>query len=477
MPWAEVFIVLLGAWGFWLYKAYGSVFRPEVESSRCLSKTDAVGEGKRALAILGWNPPISKPIVYPSGDQVGNLFLTARNVSRRLFPALPIWVWSVDWFERTGARVSVWIGLDGTVVRAEIQTNMDHGAAERTTPASISDRARTLWRELRWTDVEPEIEWTDSDSALAYAVVQVQGVIVRQSAEICGKTIRMVRRRIDVPDEFRIAQERSLRRSQVVAGTAMATGAVATLATSAWALARSTLGDWPWALSAALVTGALLGIPQFMDGAGIRRMATASGMAALYVGVAALGGLSFAHHLHTTMPILLALFLGFPIAGVWLGFTAMLYAVGKARGWIRLPASVEYPRSVARGLWLAPIHMGAFSSLVEEIPYRLVLTQATYAALGWMAALLIPAVLWALIHVNYLVFPRYVRVIEVGIIGIGLGAAFLTWGVVPVLVGHALVNGLSMAATLPKDVAIRGRLATLLAPVVLAALVSILRVG
>lgn len=63
-------------------------------------------------------------------------------------------------------------------------------------------------------------------------------------------------------------------------------------------------------------------------------------------------------------------------------------------------------------------------------------------------AVLIPSMIWALGHTQYSVFPVYTRFIEVTLLGIIFGYAFLKYGFLTVLFAHAIMDSILMAFSL-----------------------------
>lgn len=73
----------------------------------------------------------------------------------------------------------------------------------------------------------------------------------------------------------------------------------------------------------------------------------------------------------------------------------------------------------------------------EDVMFRALLIPGLYVLFRkkWVA-IIIPAVLWSLSHISSASVPFYLRMIEVSIIGVIYGIAFLQYGLVAVLIAH-----------------------------------------
>ncbi|TMV45913.1 CPBP family intramembrane metalloprotease [Paenibacillus mesophilus] len=63
-------------------------------------------------------------------------------------------------------------------------------------------------------------------------------------------------------------------------------------------------------------------------------------------------------------------------------------------------------------------------------------------------AILVPSIIWALSHTQYPIYPVYTRLVEVTILGIVFGYAFLKFGFATVLFAHATMDSLLMSFSL-----------------------------
>jgi membrane protease YdiL (CAAX protease family) len=63
-------------------------------------------------------------------------------------------------------------------------------------------------------------------------------------------------------------------------------------------------------------------------------------------------------------------------------------------------------------------------------------------------AVLIPSMIWALSHTQYPIYPVYTRFVEVTVIGLIFGYAFMKYGFMTVLFAHASMDSILMGLSL-----------------------------
>jgi hypothetical protein len=89
------------------------------------------------------------------------------------------------------------------------------------------------------------------------------------------------------------------------------------------------------------------------------------------------------------------------------------------------------------------------ASISEEAVYRLFgIAFFLKLARNRFLAVLLPSMIWALSHTQYPIYPVYTRFVEVTIIGLIFGFAFLKYGFMTVLFAHASMDSILMGLSL-----------------------------
>jgi hypothetical protein len=91
--------------------------------------------------------------------------------------------------------------------------------------------------------------------------------------------------------------------------------------------------------------------------------------------------------------------------------------------------------------FLSAFIIGCSASLTEEIAFRLF-------AINWakryfkssILAVVVASIIWGFSHTQYPIYPAWFRGLEVSVIGLFLGFAFLTYGIIPLFVAHYLFD-------------------------------------
>ncbi len=145
---------------------------------------------------------------------------------------------------------------------------------------------------------------------------------------------------------------------------------------------------------------------------------------------------------------------GYGIAGVMVGYVTLFYLVGSRYFGIWFPADVsEYDNAFSTLIpWIYPLLVGLAASTMEEFFFRLLAIPLLIRWLKrrWLAVLL-PAVVWAFLHSNYPVEPIYTRGIELTVVGVMFGAAFLRFGIWAPIIAHYAYNAFLTALPMMKS--------------------------
>jgi len=132
---------------------------------------------------------------------------------------------------------------------------------------------------------------------------------------------------------------------------------------------------------------------------------------------------------------------GLSLAAAQMGFLVAFYLIANHFGaWA--PQEVNYEDSVSTVIpWIGGIAIGLLAATSEEFLFRLfaipLLQKMTKSN---VIAVILPAFSWGFLHTAYPNEPPYIRGLEVGLIGIGVGIVFLRWGILATLVWHYTVD-------------------------------------
>ncbi|MBP7088477.1 MAG: CPBP family intramembrane metalloprotease [Candidatus Omnitrophica bacterium] len=145
---------------------------------------------------------------------------------------------------------------------------------------------------------------------------------------------------------------------------------------------------------------------------------------------------------YLSLDVILTLLKGYCLGFLCLGYLTLFYLLGGKFFSIWMPLKPEYSNVLGTLLpVLFPFTLALVAAVYEEFSYRLFATSflRKFISLSWIAVLF-PALLWGLGHSVYLVFPIYVRAIELTILGIILGLVFIKYGLKVVIIAHFTVN-------------------------------------
>ncbi len=133
---------------------------------------------------------------------------------------------------------------------------------------------------------------------------------------------------------------------------------------------------------------------------------------------------------------------GYCLGFIFLGYATLFYLFGTRFLGVWLFPNTEYSNILGTSMpFLFPLTFSLIAAIDEEFSFRFfaipLLTRLTRRV--WLAVI-IAALLWGYAHCFYLVFPMYVRGVELTLFGILLGAAFLRYGIVTVIVAHYVID-------------------------------------
>jgi hypothetical protein len=145
-----------------------------------------------------------------------------------------------------------------------------------------------------------------------------------------------------------------------------------------------------------------------------------------------------------------ALFMGYLLASISLGYMTIFYLVGQRYFDVWSPVPSSYSNMLGTWLpFLEPITNAFRSSVSEELIYRFFAIALMIKYLRSRAlALFIPALIWGFAHSDYSVLPFYTRGIELTVDGLISGYFFIRYGLITVIVAHYVFDAVIMGMPL-----------------------------
>lgn len=136
---------------------------------------------------------------------------------------------------------------------------------------------------------------------------------------------------------------------------------------------------------------------------------------------------------------------GFMLGGISLGYVTLFYLAAHALGaWS--PMQIPYENTISTAIpWIYPLLVGAHPAIDEEFMYRAFAISLFLLAVGKRPggraiAVVIPAVIWAFLHVNYPQEPFFIRGVELTVVGVLYGVVMIRYGIVATVVSHYTLN-------------------------------------
>lgn len=180
--------------------------------------------------------------------------------------------------------------------------------------------------------------------------------------------------------------------------------------------------------------------------------ALSGGVLVAVVGLSALAGAALAREdgiALWTQPLTQVAW-GLALAGIWAALRTLTQAEGRRRGWLRVAPELEDEALRAGGHGLRQVvSLTLQSAIAEETVYRMLAISLLSSLMGapWLAVA-VTAALWALVHGDSGVWPRWPRWIELGVAGLALGTVVLEVGFLAALVAHAAFNATLLSTPL-----------------------------
>lgn len=143
---------------------------------------------------------------------------------------------------------------------------------------------------------------------------------------------------------------------------------------------------------------------------------------------------------------------GYLLAFVLLGIYIAFYLLGGRYFSVWVPLDSPYSNMLSTAIpALYPLLVGLTASVSEEFVFRFFAIPLLKKYLKFtFLALLIPALVWALGHTTYVVFPVYIRAVEVTLIGLVFGWAFIRYGILTCIIAHFVADAIFVGMPLLK---------------------------
>ncbi|MCL5036429.1 MAG: CPBP family glutamic-type intramembrane protease [Chloroflexi bacterium] len=133
---------------------------------------------------------------------------------------------------------------------------------------------------------------------------------------------------------------------------------------------------------------------------------------------------------------------GYSLACFHLAYVSIFYWVGGKYFGVWSPPEMPYDNGFSTALpWIYPLLIGLYAALTEEFLYRFfsISFLRKYLKNIWLA-ILIPSIIWAMMHCNYPQKPFYIRGVELLPVAIIMGWVFVRYGIFATLISHYTVN-------------------------------------
>lgn len=144
-----------------------------------------------------------------------------------------------------------------------------------------------------------------------------------------------------------------------------------------------------------------------------------------------------------TRPVARQISLGYGIAIVLLGVQSLIFELGHRYlgvwdelSWLTQASTAVFPA-------LTALFVALHASFAEEITFRLfAINLFKKYGLPTLLGVVLSSLIWGFGHAGYLVFPMWFRGVEVSILGLILGAAYLRFGLITVISAHFLMDAI-----------------------------------
>jgi hypothetical protein len=132
---------------------------------------------------------------------------------------------------------------------------------------------------------------------------------------------------------------------------------------------------------------------------------------------------------------------GYALAFAYLGFMTLFYLFGRRFLGVWVPSHAGPASMLSTFLpAAAPLFVALQATLLEEAGRFFCITVFKKYLRSTFVAVALSAIVWALLHSSQAVYPIYVRLIELTIVGIAFGYFFVHFGLAAVMIAHFTVD-------------------------------------
>ncbi len=472
---------------------------PQADVPLRVTRAAAVDTALHFLTTQGAPLGELKQAVQFTGNTVDLVFLQRTvglaEASRWSREFVPIWSWQLRWFKPLQKEEwQVRVAVDGAL--AGFAHLVDEGAPGATlTPDSALALAHVFLRARGWNladfeRVEASSEKRDKRTDHHFTWERKGATIawhgpgsetgtgaLRLAVDVQGDHIGGYRRFLKVPEAFERQLTKTLALGQVIALASVGATFVLVLIALGLTISRYRRGEVRWApalrlaglIAVLFIAQGLATYPRFKFGyptalqwsvylaslvLGLLFVTAVYGCWVVFTFTAgeSLGRETFPRSLEGFTDAALgrlrapavarASLNGYGLGFSFLGFLAVFYLIAERWFGAWLPAEGPYSEIFNSTVpWLAPLTIALVAAITEEGTYRLFgicLVRRYFKSTA--LALVLPALVWAFGHSTYVVFPIYLRGIELTIGGVLFGLAFLRYGLLTCVVAHYVVD-------------------------------------
>jgi len=494
-----------------IFVTYYSAAFPTASIRLDVTRNEAQEIAADFLKARGFDLLLYEDVVVFGADNTGAVFLQQtqgmEQANQLIGEGLPIWRWSCRWFQ-SGEKEEyvVYVNPSGDVVRfthaieddragatisqeeaevlaAEFLSSVETIDLSRYERVEASTKKQTNRTDhyFEWKLKDFEIPWKEGDPEAGMGTIRI-------STNIKGDEVGHVQRWFKTPEAF--ARDYQKTRSQgmllgIVSTVLMFLTGIAALVVFIIKYKQNAV-RWRFALIFALLIGALF-VLQSINGFPVTKahyqttmdygvfvgiivtvavlVAVIYGLLILFTGASgeALAQEIYPNSLGTLERLIRgrlfsrAFFFssirGYALGFFFLGYITLFYMIGRRYLGVFLPAEGPYSNVLGMYLpWLVPLSVSLLAAVSEEFISRLFSISFLKRYLKWApAALVIPAAIWAFGHSTYLVFPVYVRGIELTIAGVIFGLFFLRFNIMTCIVAHYVIDAIFIGIPLLRS--------------------------